>query len=300
MTVTSQPESGVDTGAGIRLLLDSDPPDEDVIDRVAVQRHGSVAVVTLSHSAARNALNLAGWRRLRFVFTELSSDCSLRAVVLRGAGEAAFAAGADITEFPQTRMTAAQASHYNESISSALQSLTTIPVPVIASVAGVAAGGGAELCAACDVRIASESARFGIPIGRLGVILGHTEALVVARLIGPAALKYLLFSGEFITAAEALRLGFVQKVVAVGDLAATTAELVGQICRQSPTTMRASKAVADMVGRALTGADADLLARLSVQAYEGEDLKRGVAAFIAGREPVFDAADGHGPNESDG
>jgi enoyl-CoA hydratase len=300
MTVTSQQKSSVDTAAGIRLLLDSDPPVEDVIDRVAFQRHGSVALVTLSHPAARNALDLAGWRRLRSVFTELSSDRSVRAVVLRGAGEAAFAAGADITEFPHTRMTAAQASYYNESIGSALLAVSAVPVPVIASVAGVAAGGGAELCGACDVRIASERASFGIPIGRLGVILGYTEALVAARLIGSAALKYLLFSGEFITAAEALRLGFVQKVVAVGDLAAATAVLVGQICRQSPTTMRASKAVADMVGRALTGADTDLLARLSVQAYEGEDLKRGVAAFIAGREPVFDAADGNGPNEPDG
>lgn len=291
MTVTSQHETGADSDAGIRLLLDSDPPVQDVVDRVAVQRHGSVAVVTLSHPAARNALNLAGWRRLWFVFTELASDPSLRAVVLRGAGEAAFAAGADITEFPHTRMTAAQASHYNESIGSALRALTAIPVPVIASVAGVAAGGGAELCAACDVRIASESARFGIPIGRLGVILGYTEALVAARLIGPAALKYLLFSGEFIMAAEALQMGFVQKVVAAGDLVAATAHLVGLICRQSPTTMRASKAVADMVGRALTGVDAELLARLSVEAYEGEDLKRGVAAFLAGREPVFNTAD---------
>jgi enoyl-CoA hydratase len=290
MTVTSQQHSGAGTDAALRLLLDSDPRVEDVINRVAVQRHDSVAVVTLSHPAARNALNLAGWRQLRVVFTELASDRSLRAVVLRGAGTEAFAAGADITEFPHTRMTAAQASHYNDNISSALLAVTDIPVPVIASVAGVAAGGGTELCAACDVRIASESARFGIPIGRLGVILGYTEALVAARLIGPAALKYLLFSGEFITAAEALRLGFVQTIVAEGDLSTATAQLVGQICRQSPTTMRASKAVADMVGRTLTGADADLLSRLSAEAYEGEDLKHGVAAFIAGREPVFDAA----------
>jgi enoyl-CoA hydratase len=292
MTGTNDQRSAGDTDAGLCLLLGGDAPAQDVINRVAVQYHGRVAVVTLSHPAARNALNLAAWRQLRFVFTELASDRSLRAVVVRGAGATAFASGADITEFPRTRMTAAQAGHYNESISSALLALTAIPVPVIASVAGVAAGGGAELCAACDVRIASERARFGVPIGRLGVILGHTEAMVAARLIGSAALKYLLFSGEFITAAEALRLGFVQKVVPAGDLAAATVRLVGQICRQSPITMRASKAVADMAGRTLTGADADLLSRLSVEAYEGEDLKRGVAAFIAGHEPVFDTSDG--------
>jgi enoyl-CoA hydratase len=110
---------------------------------------------------------------------------------------------------------------------------------------------------------------------------------VAARLVGPAGLKYLLFSGELIGAHEALRLGLVQKVVAVSDLATETARLVTQICRQSQTTMRASKMVADMVGRALTAADTDLLTRLSIEAYEGDDLKEGVAAFIQGREPAF-------------
>jgi enoyl-CoA hydratase len=285
------PAAGDRLETGIHQLLQNDPPGQEIIDRVAVQRCGKVVVVTLSHPASRNALNLASWHRLRAVFTELASDRSVRAVVLRGAGDTAFAAGADIKEFPETRMSAAQASYYNESISSALRALTCIPVPVVAAVAGVAAGGGAELCAACDVRIAAETARFGIPIGKLGVILGYTEAQVTARLIGVAGLKYLLFTGEFVDAADALRLSFVQKVVSAADLAVETARLVVQICRQSATTMRASKAVADMTGRALTGADVDLLARLSIEAYEGADLRRGVEAFIAGHEPVFGATE---------
>jgi enoyl-CoA hydratase len=287
MTFTDHLSPPTEPRMGILGLLEIEPPAHEVIDRVAIQRHVDVAVVTLSHPAAHNALTLASWRRLRAIFDELASDASLRAVVLRGAGGRAFAAGADIKEFPHVRMTAAQAAHYDESISAALGAIAALPVPVIAAVRGMAVGGGCELSAACDVRIAAEDARFGIPIGKLGVILGYTEAEVAARLIGPAGLKYLLFSAELIPASEALRLGLVQKVVAVSDLAAETAKLVMQICRQSRTTMLASKAVVDMTGRALTAADTNLITLLTVEAYEGEDLKEGVAAFNQGREPAF-------------
>jgi enoyl-CoA hydratase len=274
-------------GTGIFRLLEIEPAAHDVIDRVAIQRHRDVVVVTLSHPAAHNALTLASWHRLRAIFDELASDTSVRAVVLRGAGGRAFAAGADIKEFPNVRMTAAQAAYYNECLAAALRAIAAVPVPVIAAVRGMAVGGGCALSAACDVRIAADDARFGIPIGKLGVILGYTEAEVVARLIGPAGLKYLLFSAELIPASEALRLGLVQKVVAVSDLAAETAKLVMQICRQSQTTTLASKVVADMFGRASSAADSELFARLTVEAYEGDDLKEGVAAFSQGREPAF-------------
>ncbi|MCH9668561.1 MAG: enoyl-CoA hydratase/isomerase family protein [Actinomycetia bacterium] len=268
------------------------PPADAVVDRVALQRHQGVAVITLSCPEALNALNLASWRRLNRLLDELSVESSLRVIVLRGAGERAFAAGADITEFPDTRMTTADAATYNGTLATCLHALTAVPVPVIAAVRGLAVGGGCELSAACDVRIATEDARFGIPLGKLGVILGLTEADIVARLIGPAGLKYLMFSGELIDVDTALRWGLVQKVVAADDLAESVARLVGQICRQSAVTMRTSKAVANMHGRALTAADTDALIRFSVDAYEGDDLREGVTAFREGRPPNFGDATG--------
>ena len=277
-----------DLESALRQLLDTDPPAADVIDRVALQQHGTIAIVTLSHPQAHNALALASWQRLKAIFDALAGDPNLRAVVIRGAGSKAFAAGADIKEFPRTRMTAADATHYNEFVAQTLRAVAAIPVPVIASIRGLAVGGGCELSTACDVRIAAADARFGIPIGKLGVILGYTEASAAARLIGSAGLKYLLFSGELIYAEDAQRLGLVQKIVPTNDLTAATAGFVAQICRQSAVTMRASKLVADMHGRALTAADTELLSRLSIEAYEGEDLKEGVAAFEQGRRPVFD------------
>lgn len=276
-----------DLEGAVRRLLHGQPPDTTVIDRVALQRHRGIAVVTLSHPQALNALNLASWRRLKLLLDDLAGDSGLRVVVLRGAGEQAFAAGADITEFPDTRMSAADAATYNESLAVCLRALAAMPVPVIAAVRGLAVGGGCELSAACDVRIATEDARFGIPLGKLGVILGLTEADIVPRLIGPAGLKYLMFSAELIDVDTAARWGLVQKVVAADDLAAAVAKLVGQICRQSAVTMRASKVVANMHGRALTAADNDALIRFSVDAYEGTDLQEGVAAFSQGRPPMF-------------
>lgn len=281
-----------DIEGGVRRLMLGQPPTEAVIDRVALQRYQGVAIVTLSHPQALNALNLSSWRRLHLLVDELAGDSDLRVIVLRGAGDRAFAAGADITEFPDTRMTAADAAAYNGSLASCLRALAAVPVPVIAAVRGLAVGGGCELTAACDVRIATDDARFGIPLGKLGVILGLTEAETVARLIGPAGLKYLMFSGELIDVDTAMRWGLVQKVISSTDFADAVARLVGQICRQSAVTMRASKVVANMHGRALTAADTDALIRFSVDAYEGDDLREGVRAFSQGRPPNFgDASD---------
>ncbi|MBP2371617.1 enoyl-CoA hydratase/isomerase family protein [Pseudonocardia parietis] len=268
-------------------VLRTDPTADLVVDRVAVQTVDDVAVVTLSKPEARNALSLASWRRLHTVFEQLRGHAGLRAVVVRGAGPDALAAGADIKEFPQTRLGAAAATDYNESIARALRAVSAVPAPVIASIHGLAVGGGCELAAACDVRIASTAARFGIPIGKLGVTLGYTETSAVARLIGPAELKYLLFSGEIVPAAEAHRIGLVQRLTEPGELTDTVIAFVERIRAQAPVTIRAAKLVSDMAGRPLTDIDADLLSRLHVEAYDGADLREGVAAFSERRSPVF-------------
>lgn len=272
----------------LTAVLENDPPETLVVDRVAEQIVDNVVVITLANPEAFNALSLGSWRRLLAVFTGLCRREGLRAVVLRGAGPKAFAAGADIKEFPETRMTAAAAIEYNESIARALRAVAELPVPVIASVQGLAVGGGCELITACDVRIASTAARFGIPIGKLGVTLGYTETVSVSRLIGPAELKYLLFSGELISADDAHRIGLVQRLTEPDSLVDAVTTLVDRIRTQSALTLSAAKVVTGMVGRPLTDSDADILTRITVEAYEGPDLKEGVAAFSQHRAPMFD------------
>jgi enoyl-CoA hydratase len=277
-----------DLKPALQDILGVDPPDDDVTDGVALQIVGAAAVVTLSRPAAHNALSLASWRRLIHVFDELARRDDLRAVVVKGAGGRAFAAGADIKEFPAVRVGASSAIEYNESIAAALKAVQGLPVPVIAMIRGLAVGGGCELAAACDVRIADTTARFGIPIGRLGVILGHTEANALVRVIGAAELKYLLFGGRLLDAHAARQIGLLQEVVEDHEhLVAVTTSLVDTILASSEVTIRAAKQVADMCGRALTDHDTELLARLTIEAYDGPDLKEGVAAFEARRRPDF-------------
>ncbi|GAB7007943.1 enoyl-CoA hydratase/isomerase family protein [Nocardioides sp. AN3] len=272
---------------GLRDLLRTDPPAESVVDFIGYQRAGRIAVLTLARPDRHNALNLAAWRRLGELAASLSADEELRAVVIRGAGTRAFSAGADIDEFPTQRMTARTAARYGDAIASALTAVAAMPVPVLAVIDGLAVGGGLELSAACDLRIASEVSRFGIPIGRLGVTLGLAETTALSQLVGPSELKYLLFSGRLIDAVHALRIGLVQSVVPADVLLDEVLDLVAAIMTASVPTLRAAKAVTAMTTRNLTADDTQLLARIAVEVYDGPDLAEGVAAFNEGRSPEF-------------
>ncbi|HZD70241.1 MAG TPA: enoyl-CoA hydratase-related protein [Actinomycetes bacterium] len=254
-------------------------------ERVALADFGTWAVVTLQKPDQLNALDHAAWLRLGGLLHDLRSRTDLRLVVLRGAGDRAFAAGADISEFPQERLSVQAALRYNEAVATAIRRLMTLPVPVIAMVNGLAVGGGCELAAACDVRVAAAHSRFGIPVGRLGVMLGPLEAYAVARVIGTARLKWLLFSGALISAEHALSIGLIDQVVASHDLPRQVASLVKNILDSSATTMRAAKQVSSIVSRGPTLDDFDLVTRLSVETYDGPDLKRGVASFLERTTP---------------
>ncbi len=268
-----------------------EPVPDEVVDFVGLRQCGPMAVLTLSRPASHNALSLRSWLRLAEVFGELAGDRRLRAVVVRGAGDRAFSAGANIEEFPALRMSADAALEYNRAISTALEAVMAFELPTLAMVRGLAVGGGCELAAACDLRVAAADARFGIPIGRLGVTLGSSEARALVRLIGPARLKDLIFTGRLVDATEALAIGLVDRVVPVEELPAATAAIVSAIVSSAPTTLRASKLAADTSGRPLSPHDEDVLARLTRDAYDGADLKEGVAAFLERRPPRFGQLD---------
>jgi len=273
-------------------LLRGEAPADCVVDMIGVQRAplglATAGVVTLSRPAQHNALDLAGWRRLAAVLAELAEDPTLRVVVVRGAGDRAFGAGADISEFPAKRLGADPGRRYSDAIATALRAVQTIPVPVIAMVNGLAVGGGCELAAACDVRIASDGSRFGIPIGRLGVTLGLTETRAVAGVIGAANLKYLIYSGRLVDSAQAAAWGLVQQVVPRDELPDSASALAWSIASSAEVTVRATKQVTDLAIADPSATDAHpLLQRLHLEAYDGTDLREGVEAFLAGRNPQF-------------
>ncbi|MFE3557499.1 enoyl-CoA hydratase/isomerase family protein [Streptomyces sp. NPDC059193] len=232
-----------------------------------------VATVVISHPAKRNAMTAAMWRALPELLPELAADPAVRVLVLTGAG-ATFCAGADISsltgdgeEDPQALSVMAE------------EALAAFPKPTLAAVRGFCVGGGSQLAAACDLRFAEEGASFGVTPAKLGIVYPASSTRRLARLVGPAAAKYLLFSAELIDAERALRTGFLDELLPAGQLDKRVAEFARVLVSRSQLTQAAAKEFAD--GRT------DRDAHWAAQAAASGDTAEGVAAFLERRAPVF-------------
>jgi enoyl-CoA hydratase len=257
------------------------------LSSIVVERSGAVATVTLNRPEVLNALSGAMLDELTRTFADLAHDATLRAVVLTGAGPKAFAAGADIGELhalADARAGEAQAAR-GQAMTLAIERL---PVPVIAAVNGFALGGGCELAMACDIRIAAENARFGQPEVNLGVLPGYGGTQRLTRLVGEGMAMYLCLSGEMIDAAEALRIGLVQKVVPADALLGEARRIAELIAAKGPLAVAAAKrAILD--GAALPLAEALTLEALRFgQLVATADFREGSSAFLAKRKAAFE------------
>ena len=210
-----------------------------------------------------------------------------RVLVLRGEGTAAFSVGADITEFPALRTEARAALDYSRAIGDAIEAIRESSVPVVAMIRGLAVGGGCELAAACDVRIADRNARMGIPIGRLGVTLGLAEASALVDLIGLGRARALVLSGRLVDASDAERMGLLDIVRGADTLAADTAALVVRMAAAAAQTVASTKRVLAAAARGETRAQAETFAEELFSVYGGDDLAEGVEAFTTRRDPQF-------------
>lgn len=247
-----------------------------------------VAVLVLNRPATHNSISFAMWQQLPELVAGLEEPVT--ALVLRGAGAAALSVGADITEFPGTRLEPHGALVYSSAIGAAIDTLRSRPYPTIALVRGLAVGGGCELASACDLRIAGSSARLGLPIGRLGVTLGPSEASALADLIGAAQTMRLVLGGELLGADESLRVGLVDEVVEDGALEARLDSMLRGIAAASQPTVRSLKRTLAAVAHGARREDAEAYAAELFDIYAGGDLAEGVAAFRDKRPPKFGAA----------
>jgi len=223
---------------------------------------------------------------LSAAFAQLGSEDAVRAVILTGAGAKAFAAGADIGELnalPDARGGEAQA-RTGQALTRALEKLR---VPVIAAVNGFALGGGCELALACDIRIASEHAKFGQPEVNLGILPGYGGTQRTTRLLGEGAAMYMCLTGEMVDAQEALRIGLVQKVVPLDGLLPEAQRIAALIAAKAPLAIAATKRAINE-GASLPLDDALALeALLFGQCVTTEDFKEGSRAFLEKRAPAF-------------
>lgn len=206
---------------------------------VLFEKRGNIAVITINRPKALNALNFESLMELVYIIESLEKDDSVLAVIITGIGEKAFVAGADITEIKD--MNSAQARKFSQFGNRYLRRMELLDKPVLAAINGFALGGGLELALACDIRIASTKAKFGLPETGLGVIPGFGGTQRLPRIVGLAIAKELIFSGRTITAEEAYRIGLVNRVVELDQLMAETMSLAITIANQIPAAVKFSK-----------------------------------------------------------
>ncbi len=254
---------------------------------ILVTRDGPVATVTLSNPEKRNALTVAMWRELAAVMARLSDDDTLRCVVLRGAGSAAFAAGADMAEFAAARNTAEQGKVYHrELVYGALRAVGECRHPTVAMIHGACAGGGLELACQCDLRIAGHSARFGVPINRVGFAIAYDELAALLPLVGRAVALEILVEGRMWSADEAQAKGLLTRLVPDAELAAETAATVQRIADGAPLVARWHKQfIRRLTPQPAPLSDAEINANFDY--FGTEDYRIGYDAFMHKKKPRF-------------
>jgi len=252
-----------------------------------VERTGAVGRVIFSNPDKRNAMSLDMWRALPRAVQELDGDDSVRVVVLEGRGDKAFVAGADISQFEQVRLDPQARREYDDTVDAGYAAAIRCSKPVAAKIRGFCVGGGLGIAASCDVRICAEDARFRMPAGRLGLGYNLEGIKRFVDLIGPQNAYDLFFSARMIDAAEALRMGFVSKVVAVDQLDAEVARWADMVAENAPLTLRAMKvAVNTLLSQPVRGDTAAVDAAIE-RCFTSEDYREGVRAFLEKREPRF-------------
>ena len=263
----------------------SSPRTEATLENVLYEKKGAIAYVTLNRPKVLNALSQRTWEDLRAAFEEARDDADVHGVILTGAGDKAFIAGADISELAQvTAVQAERSSTYGQEVLNLVENLGK---PVVAAINGFALGGGCETAMACTIRLATESARFGQPEVKLGVLPGGGGTQRLPRLVGKGRALQLILSGEMISAQEAYRIGLVNEVVPAADLIPRAEAILKQIFANAPLAVRYSL---EAVNKGLETSQTEGLALEA--SFFGlcagtEDKQEGTQAFLQKRAPEF-------------
>ncbi len=247
---------------------------------------GTVATIILNNPAKMNAVTLEGWAELGRVMKALSADTSLRCVVLRGAGERAFSAGADISEFTLVRANAVQAREYGAVVAEGLSALRNCIHPTVAAIQGACTGGGMEIACGCDLRIANTSARFGVPINKLGHAFAYAEMQTVLSSADRKLVLELILEGRILNADEALQRGLVNRVVADADFDDEIRATALRITEGAPLVNRAAKKFLARLEDPSPLTQAEIIEGYAL--CDSDDYAEGVRAFLAKEKPVFE------------
>ena len=254
--------------------------------RIVTEYDGAIGWITFDHLERRNAISVDMWREIPAAVEGLVQDDTVRVLVLRGAGDAAFVSGADISEFEAARSGAA-VDRYDNDTKAAFAALSDCPKPVLAMIHGFCIGGGLALALTADLRYAAGDAVFAIPAARLG--LGYhvsgIEALV--QVVGVSSAKEIFFTARRFSAQEALARGLVNEVWDKRQLEDQVRQVAGRIADNAPLTVQSAKLVARELGKPQSDRDLEAAERSIAACFASDDYAEGVAAFLEKRRPLF-------------
>src|SRR3984893_7690222 len=254
-------------------------------ENILLEKKNSIAYVTVNRPKVLNALNMATMEELRAAFHEIKNDAAVRVVILTGAGEKAFIAGADIGEL--AKHDAVSGKEYTHRGQSVLNLIENLGKPVIACINGFALGGGCEIAMACTMRLASENAKLGQREVKLGIIPGYGGSQRLPRLVGKGLAMQMVLAGEMITAQEAHRIGLVNEVVPAGELIPRAGGVAGEDDAHAPLAVQYTMEAVNKGMEMTLSEGLYLEAVLFGAACATEDKKEGTAAFLEKRQPQF-------------
>lgn len=252
---------------------------------VRAEIKGPVGYLLLDRPERKNALSFEMWKSVARLIGELAADKAVRVIVLRGAGALPFCSGADISEFETVRANAEGARAYEEANVVAFDAIAACPKPTIAMIRSFCMGGGVGLAAACDLRVASASAEFAIPPGKLGLAYPPSAIRYIVAAIGPAHAKDLLYTARRVKADEAEKLGLINRLVAEDALESEVEALAKTIAENAPLSLKAGKLAINYAAGYST--DLKAVKDAADRCFDSADYREGRSSFLEKRKPQF-------------
>lgn len=255
--------------------------------RIEARRQGAIGWLVFDNPARRNAVSLGMWESISRVLDEFGSDPSVRVVILAGAGDKAFVSGADISQFESQRSGPQAVQKYEEIAEHAQQRLQLFDKPTVAMIRGYCLGAGVNIANVCDLRIAAEDARFGIPAARMGLGYRVSSTHNLVQVVGAASAREMLLTARQFSAAEARAMGLVHHVVGVSELESFTQQICQNIAGNAPLTMRTAKRIIRELVRLPKDFDAAQARAWVQECFDSADYVEGRKAFMEKRKPLF-------------
>lgn len=260
---------------------------QTLTEKLVAKKEGAIGWIIFNNPARHNAVSLEMWQSLPVVLDAYAKDPEVRVIILRGEGDKAFVSGADISQFKEKRSSAEAVKIYNATSDVASEALRACPKPTIAMIRGYCIGGGTATAINCDIRIAAEDARFGVPAAKLGLGYRFSGINRLAILVGPAYTAEIFYTARQFTAQEALQMNLVNRVVPVAELEKLTREYANTIAGNAPLTVAAVKRALIEHYKDPAQRNLALCQKMIDDCFASEDYKEGQTAFMEKRKPVF-------------